>query len=90
MRDSWCKPVRVRTGNIVSGGAAHNVRIAALGGMGEILEEVARSAVEQGLARADTAVRKRLLRVVRGARSMPADADSPIAPVSRGLYLVLI
>lgn len=67
MKDSWCKPVRARTGNVVSGGAARNVRIAALGGMDEIIEDVARSAAEQALARADTAVRKRHLRVVRSA-----------------------
>lgn len=36
MKDSWCKPVLAKTGSVVSGGAARNVRIAAAGGMDEI------------------------------------------------------
>jgi hypothetical protein len=35
--DPWCKPIVAQTGNVVSGGAARNVRIAELGGMGKIV-----------------------------------------------------
>ncbi len=53
--DSWCKPVVSRHGNVVSGGAARNVRIADLGGMDEIVATVAR----QTLALADAVAVKR-------------------------------
>ncbi len=51
--DSWCGPVMAKTGNVVSGGAARNVRIAARGGMDVIVADVVRDT----LARADDAVR---------------------------------
>jgi hypothetical protein len=58
MKDSWCKPVRAKTGTIVSGGAARNVRIAAAGGMDEIVEDVARTSAREALDRAEAAIRK--------------------------------
>lgn len=60
MKDSWCKPVLAQTGNRVSGGAARNVRIAAMGGMDEIIADVVKSTLD----RADNAVRRTNLRVV--------------------------
>lgn len=57
MKDTWCKSVLAKTGSIVSGGAARNVRIAAAGGMDEIVESVARSAARDAFDRADIAVR---------------------------------
>lgn len=64
--DSWCRPIRAKSGARVSGGAARNVRIAAAGGMDEIVEEVARNAASEALARADRAIRRvrPVLRVV--------------------------
>lgn len=50
--DSWCKPTPTANGKLVYGGAARNVRIAASGGMDQIIQDVARDA----LARADAAV----------------------------------
>ena len=47
--DSWCKKTVSKNGTVVSGGAARNVRIAALGGMDTIVEDVARDT----LARAE-------------------------------------
>lgn len=44
--DSWCRPIKSRNGNIVSGGAARNIRIAGMGGMENIVEEVARSTLK--------------------------------------------
>lgn len=44
--DSWCRPVLSRHGNLVSGGAARNIRIAEMGGMDEIVEFVARNTLE--------------------------------------------
>lgn len=64
MADSWCAPTRAKTGNIVSGGAARNVRIAAAGGMDTIVEEVAREAASSALERANKAVRKTNIRLV--------------------------
>lgn len=55
--DSWCSPTRAPSGVIVSGGAARNVRIAALGGMEEIIEATARDAARNALERADMAVK---------------------------------
>jgi hypothetical protein len=52
MSDTWCRPVRARTGSVVSGGAARNVRIAARGGMDTIVADVVRDT----LAKADEAV----------------------------------
>lgn len=71
MKDSWCTPIRAKTGAIVSGGAARNVRIAAAGGMDEIVEDVARNAAREALDRAEAAIRKTRnptkLRIVRAA-----------------------
>ena len=64
MSDSWCKPIRAKTGNIVSGGAARNVRIAASQGMDNILKEVALDAASAALKRANKANRKANLRLV--------------------------
>lgn len=69
MKDSWCRPVLAKTGSVVSGGAARNVRIAESGGMDEIVESVARSAARDALDRADAVIRngrrpKRDLRLV--------------------------
>ena len=55
MKDSWCKLVRAESGAWVSGGAARNVRIAALGGMDTIIQDVAQDA----LLRADEMVRRK-------------------------------
>lgn len=67
MADSWCKPIRSKHGNCVSGGAARNVRIAASGGMDKIIEDVAKEAAFSALDRADRAVRKGHLRLVKAA-----------------------
>lgn len=40
MSDTWCKPLK-HNNKMIAGGAARNVRIAALGGMDAILQEVA-------------------------------------------------
>lgn len=50
--DSWCAKVVSKNGTVVSGGAARNVRIAALEGMDSIVEAVTRDA----LARAEAAI----------------------------------
>lgn len=50
--DSWCAKVVSKNGTEVSGGAARNVRIAALGGMDCIVEDVARDT----LARAEAVI----------------------------------
>lgn len=52
MRDSWCRPVKAKTGNWVSGGAARNVRIADAGGMDEILEDAVAVGTRAGVKRA--------------------------------------
>lgn len=57
MTDSWCKPVLAKSGVVVSGGAARNVRIAASGGMDTIVEQVASSAARDALERAEAAIR---------------------------------
>jgi hypothetical protein len=67
MTDSWCKPIRSKNGTVVSGGAARNVRIAAAGGMDTIVEEVAAEAAKAALERANMAVRKPNLRLVKAA-----------------------
>ncbi len=67
MTDSWCKPIRSKQGNFVSGGAARNVRIAASGGMDKIIDDVARDAAVSALDRADRAVQKGHLRLVKTA-----------------------
>lgn len=54
-QDSWCRPVLSRHGNVVSGGAARNVRIAEMGGMDEIVEQVVRNTFDL----ANAAVQKR-------------------------------
>lgn len=67
MTDSWCKPIRSKNGTVVSGGAARNVRIAAAGGMDTIVEEVAAEAAKAALERANMAVRKTNIRLVKSA-----------------------
>lgn len=62
MMDSWCSPVRAKTGNIVSGGAARNVRISDAGGMDEIIEQVARDAARRALELADRVAHQRQVR----------------------------
>lgn len=51
MKDSWCKQVIAKSGSMVSGGAARNVRIAASGGMDKIVETVATRAALKGCTR---------------------------------------
>lgn len=53
--DSWCSSVISRHGNRVSGGAARAVRIADLGGVDQIIEDVSRDT----LARANEVAAKR-------------------------------
>ena len=67
MTDSWCKPIRSKNGFVVSGGAARNVRIATAGGMDTIVEEVAKEAAKAALDRANIAVRKAHIRLVKAA-----------------------
>jgi len=71
MKDSWCAPVRAKSGVIVAGGAARNVRIAEGGGMDVILDKVAKIAARQVLDDVNTAVRNKRaqpkLRLVRAA-----------------------
>lgn len=54
--DSWCAKVVCKNGTEVSGGAARNVRIAALGGMDFIVADVVRDT----LARAEAAIAAKL------------------------------
>ncbi len=63
MKDTWCRPVLSRHGNVVSGGAARLVRTAAAGGMDAIIARSVRRALEE----ADEDVRRARpkLRVVR-------------------------
>lgn len=56
MRDSWCRPIRAKSGCRVSGGAARNVRIAASGGMDVIVQRVAARAAREALDEATAAV----------------------------------
>jgi len=65
MSDSWCTPVRSKSGKIVSGGAARNVRIAASGGMDDIIKTVVEKAVSDALELANAATRRTHLRLVR-------------------------
>jgi len=67
MKDSWCKPTFAKNGSPVSGGAARNVRIAACGGMDAIVQDVAAEAAENALKRANTAVRKSNIRLLKKA-----------------------
>ena len=67
MTDSWCKPIHSKNGFVVSGGAARNVRIATAGGMDTIVEEVAKEAAKAALDRANIAVRKANIRLVKAA-----------------------
>lgn len=67
MTDSWCKPIRSKNGFVASGGAARNVRIATAGGMDTIVEEVAKEAAKAALDRANIAVRKANIRLVKAA-----------------------
>lgn len=57
--DSWCSPVRAKTGVVVSGGAARNVRISDAGGMDKIIEDVARDAARRALERFNEMTRQR-------------------------------
>lgn len=60
--DSWCSPVLAKTGNIVSGGAARNVRISDAGGMDTIIEQVARDAASRALKLANAMAHQRQVR----------------------------
>ena len=55
-----------RNGNVVSGGAARNVRIAAAGGMDEIVEMVARNTLEFANEAVATRNRSRIRLVSNG------------------------
>ncbi|WP_031598874.1 hypothetical protein [Ferrovum myxofaciens] len=55
--DAWCRPVRAKTGQLVFGGAARNVRIAAAGGMDAIVLRIAKNAAREAFEQADEAVR---------------------------------
>lgn len=57
-QDSWCRTIRSRSGHLVHGGAARNIRIAACGGMDRIVEEVASEAATSAFERASLAVKK--------------------------------
>lgn len=63
--DSWCKKIRAKSGFVVSGGAARNVRIAASGGMDTIIDNVAREAAVAAIERANRAARKANLSLVK-------------------------
>ena len=65
MKDSWCELTFAKNGSRVSGGAARNVRIAACGGMDAIIQAVAAEAAENALKRANIAVRKDNLRLLK-------------------------
>lgn len=39
MKDNWCKPLQMPDGKTVSGGAARNVRLAAAGGVEQVLRD---------------------------------------------------
>jgi hypothetical protein len=58
MRDSWCKPVLAKSGNVVTGGAARNVRLSELGGMDQIITDVARRAAEEAWRMAEEAIHR--------------------------------
>ncbi len=58
--DTWCRPVRTKSGLTVYGGAARNVRISASGGMDKIIMKAAIRAAEDVLQMADDAIRKNL------------------------------
>lgn len=65
MKDSWCAPVITKSGAIVSGGAARNVRIAECGGMDEIVESVATRAAKDALRIANQVVTENRRQAVR-------------------------
>jgi hypothetical protein len=56
MSDSWCQPIRDKSGTVVSGGAARNVRIAGSGGMDAIVTRVAAKAAREALEEATAGV----------------------------------
>lgn len=58
--DTWCKPVRAKSGLTVYGGAARNVRIAAGGGMNEIIMKSAIRAAEDALQMTNDAIHRNL------------------------------
>lgn len=58
MSDSWCAKVKAKSGIIVFGGAARNVRIAECGGMDQIIEAVAGRAAEDAIRMANEVVTK--------------------------------
>ena len=73
-KDPWCDPVEAKSGKKVSGAAAREVRIAAAGGMEQILEDTVRDAVSRALDRAQAVLAKpsvtsppRILRLVQKA-----------------------
>ena len=53
--DPWYGKVVAKTGNVVSGGAGLLVRTASMGGMGNIVQNVATAAVEQATQAATVA-----------------------------------
>ncbi len=64
--DSWCRPVKSRTGKQCSGGAARQVRIAAwVDGMDDIIKEVSENAIINALEMADKRVSKRNIRRIK-------------------------
>lgn len=67
MKDPWYAPINAKTGKRVSGGAALSVRVAAAGGMSNIVKEVAEDAAAAALKRAEIAARKPHIRVVKSA-----------------------
>ncbi len=64
MNDSWCKKVRAKSGSVVSGGAARNVRIAARGGMDEIIADAIRYAFERAEGEVSNRRKRTALRLV--------------------------
>lgn len=56
--DTWCKPMRAKNGLMVYGGAARNVRIAARGGMNNIIMEMAIRATEDAFKMANDAANR--------------------------------
>lgn len=65
MLDPWCAKAIARSGAIVSGGAARNVRIAECGGVGEIIESVARRAAKDAILIANQIVTENRRKVFR-------------------------
>ena len=64
MIDSWCRKVHLKNGTVVSGGAARNVRIAARGGMDEIIADAIRYAFDRAEAKVNNRRKEPALRLV--------------------------